>query len=626
MKTKRSAFFAITLSISILFFFPGCTNYWMEKILGNKVVSPVIPNILAIVVTNPVYSSNRNVITPVEYIPEGYTERKAYITVEIRGFFDTDDAIDVGLNIWSDFFSPLSFSGQNASDSTPLHNTKTFNVTLEYDGATEADLLPKSIRIGLADVPGNYNYTGYYEETFVNIIDGQNSSRAIPVINDNIMYFNKYASSTEGLARHYIQIEDIDFNDSELSAYYWQPIGNTSQPFTGSHNGNNKSIQNIKINAFTDYQGIFGCIGQESRVSNIDLKTISFEISPPTINFVGGIAGANNGTVENCTFSGDFNLDQEVNEAGGIVGLNNSEGTVDNCKVISEIEAHANVGGVVGTNNGMVVDCNGTGTVIANQNSAGGVVGYNSGTVKNCHAEGAVEAVNAYAGGVVGENYNIVEKCYSLTSVICNTYAGGIAGINYHTVEKCFSTGNVSANSGFAGGIAGSNEDNEVNDCYATGDIYAYSNAGGITGYNKGAVEFCYATGDVFAEEYAGGVVGWCDTGTVENCVALNPSVSSGTNHGRVAGYGGGLNNNYARVDMNGSFAYYSASAIDGEDVYNDSEHYPYGQYSSPFWWPLVLHFNLTNIWDWHLTNTLPILIDFPGGLQNPEIKPIIIT
>ena len=137
---------------------------------------------------------------------------------------------------------------------------------------------------------------------------------------------------------------------------------------------------------------------------------------------------------------------------------------------------------------------------------------------------------------------------------------GGVAGVNYGTVSNCHAKGSVenggSGNNDSTGGVVGTNN-STVENCYSTSTVTGNSEIGGVVGTvaSMCTVENCYSTGSVTGISSVGGVNG-IELGTVENCMALNPSItrSSGgdTNFGRVIGEREWYpsNNNYAYEDM----------------------------------------------------------------------------
>jgi len=234
----------------------------------------------------------------------------------------------------------------------------------------------------------NYNAgtasSGYLVKT-TGFQDGSGSGiQTDPFVVGSLTTLQKVGTGTDGwtLSACYRQEADITVTGN------WTPIGSSSSSsFTGSYNGNEKTITGLTINSSADYQGMFGYIGTGGAVSNLALTNIS-------------ISGGNN--------SGD-------DYVGGVAGYNS--GTIENCYV--------------------------NGNVYGNMNSVGGIAGYISGTVKNCYTIGSVSGTS-YVGGVVGYNYyGTVENCYSTASVTgrvsTSNYVGGIVGYIYMTsiVRNC---------------------------------------------------------------------------------------------------------------------------------------------------------------------------------------------
>jgi len=355
-----------------------------------------------------------------------------------------------------------------------------------------------------------------------------------PFLVYDVASLQKVGSETDGWSSraHYKQIEDIDL----ASVANWIPIGINGhgsnayvQPFSGSYDGNGKTISNLTINAPTeDLQGLFGAIaGSDGPV----LKNIGLVNCIIVGNeHVGGVVGAmaSTGTVQNCYVTGSVS---GGNNVGGVVGENN--GTVQDCYATGDVFGNDNVGGVVGDNEGIVQDCYATGVITGLGLIGGGVVGLNyGGTVQNCYATGDVSG-NMHFGGVVGYNYEgTVQNCYATGGVSGGLHTvGGVVGNNYEgTVQNCYATGDVSGNR-YVGGVVGVNKDGTVQDCYATGDVSGNDDVGGVVGVNRdGTVQDCYATGNVSGNGSVGGVVG-SNIGTVQNCHATG-NVSGGDNPG----------------------------------------------------------------------------------------------
>ena len=90
-------------------------------------------------------------------------------------------------------------------------------------------------------------------------------------------------------------------NDIDLTGIEWTPIGTESRPYTGTFDGNNKTIRGLEINqSGTDNVGLIGYLGSEGKVQNVTLT----EVNVTGGTYVGGIAGQTDGTVENCSVNG----------------------------------------------------------------------------------------------------------------------------------------------------------------------------------------------------------------------------------------------------------------------------------------------------------------------------------
>ena len=226
---------------------------------------------------------------------------------------------------------------------------------------------------------------------------------------------------------YYKQTANIDMNGQTFTA-----IGNNSQPFTGSFDGQGYTITNLTINGSGNlYQGLFGYI--QSYIQSCEIKNIGLVGGSVTGGtYVGGVIGYNgSGTVTNCYTTGDVTGTSSV--VGGVIGYNNS-GTVTNCYATGNITGTTEVGGVVGNNPGTVTNCYATGNITGTY-YIGGVVGDNSGTVQNCYATGSITG-RENVGGIVGRSnsgtvQNNIALNASIRATTSNTYfIGRIVGQN----------------------------------------------------------------------------------------------------------------------------------------------------------------------------------------------------
>ena len=287
---------------------------------------------------------------------------------------------------------------------------------------------------------------------------------------------------------------------SEEKGTFWTPIGTSSKPYTGTFNGNDKTISNLYIDTnvtTTSYQGLFGYVGTGGTVQNLSVSgsvTVTGD-SRTSYIYVGGIVGYNkSGTITDCTNEADVSSTGDVigstGYVGGIVGFNNS-GTVTDCTNEADVTSSDDyVGGIVGwsTKNfsvqtaPVITGCTNNGTVNATGISGyvGGIAGTASdGTLTGCTNNADVTVTdpgsNNNVGGIAGSvsSNTIVTGCINNADVTVsgsNNYVGGIVGYNNTTcsVENCYNTGTVtSSNETYVGSAVGYNASgSSVTNCY----------------------------------------------------------------------------------------------------------------------------------------------------------------
>lgn len=208
------------------------------------------------------------------------------------------------------------------------------------------------------------------------------------------------------------------------------------------------------------------------------------------------------------------------------------------------------------------------GTINYPSNSYVGIWRTVSGTIKNIQLKN-IDVVGYNDVGVCAgwcnnhylENIHVDSAC----SVIgYGNYTGGIVGkilggtSGLHT-NACSNKAKI-IGYGYVGGIAGTADASDINNCYNEGEIYCVGNyAGGITGGyygSTGNIQYCYNTGNITGVDYCGGISGYTYS-YIKNCYAFNASITriSGVaqNFGRVTGYqrtGYLGSNNYANDEM----------------------------------------------------------------------------
>lgn len=207
-------------------------------------------------------------------------------------------------------------------------------------------------------------------------------------------------------------------NNIDLTGIDWTPIGkDDNKAYTGTFDGNGKTITGLTVTRSNRYTGLFGFI--KGTVKNVVLT----EVNITSGTFVGGVAGWSfGGNIENCSVSGSVS-GSSGSDVGGVVGYQ-QVGSITGCSSSATVKGTERAGGVVGVTNGgttPLTACYATGNVTVENDGtsnawAGGIVGMNgTGTLIACYAAGNVSGKGSgtiHVGGAVGVNYATVTACY----------------------------------------------------------------------------------------------------------------------------------------------------------------------------------------------------------------------
>lgn len=241
--------------------------------------------------------------------------------------------------------------------------------------------------------------------------------------------------------------------DIDLKGIDWTPIGkDDNKAYTGTFDGNGKTITGLTVTGSYKYAGLFGDIDENGTVKNVVLEDVQIT-SDNSSGSVGGVAGDSWGTIENCSVSGSVS---GTTFAGGVVG-SQWGGSITGCNSSATVKGETYVGGIAGeTNSGAsLTGCYATGDVTVendgtNNSHAGGVVGYNGGgTLTACYATGSVTGSGSgtiYVGGVTGSNnLGILTACYHAKGTVSGPggATGGVAGRNFK--DSMFGGGIITA-------------------------------------------------------------------------------------------------------------------------------------------------------------------------------------
>lgn len=317
-------------------------------------------------------------------------------------------------------------------------------------------------------------------------------------------------------------------------------------------------------------------------------------------------------TFTNCYNSGKMTLSATAQYVGGLIGYlyttsSTEIHTLTGCYNTADITASSYVAGLIGYVYTSVrvnmTGCYNTGTIYANSSAYAYAAGlsvyfcknstytncYNTGLVRSvagkytgglfatnrttssstqrtymhkCYNKGKVTAAGSYAAGIAAylNSFVTLDSCYNTSKITADSYAGGIAGMvagsANSAIRNSYNTGDISATTGYAGGIAGyDNYRDTIENCFNTGDITATtSHAGGITGLGGSNHTCCYNTGDITGGTCVGGITGASKVG------AFTRVVDCYTTGNVAATDSAALCGNVIGVDIVGDTTYWDSS------------------------------------------------------------------
>ena len=198
----------------------------------------------------------------------------------------------------------------------------------------------------------------------------------------------------------------------------WTPFSSQSgyptTAYEGTFDGGGHTISGLRIDASTANQGLFSAInGATIRNLKVEGNVTSSK------SYVGGIVGkVQQGTIENCSFSGNVRTTLSSGCAGGIAGA---------AQNLTRITGCANYGTITGY--------------------AGGIIGYGKAAIENCYNKGTINGTTR-AGGIIGQfngsaSTNTIKNSYNIGDISLSAtnyaYMGSISGFN-GTLTNCYWT------------------------------------------------------------------------------------------------------------------------------------------------------------------------------------------
>ena len=218
-----------------------------------------------------------------------------------------------------------------------------------------------------------------------------------------------------------------------LNELSWVPIGNETNKYKGTFDGNGKTISNLYINASQNNMGLFGHINQ-STIKDLTLEDAKVTNTGSYTGILAGCAGDDASTLQYIKISKTCQIQAKGDKSdytGGIVGA--FYGYAYNCVNYATVEGRQCVGGLFGKYSGtgnFITACANYGNITATWWNAGGLVGsFVSGIIQDCANYGDVKGTYRVAGmaGYVyqGEIQNVFS--YGSISTTLNTEYIGMA-------------------------------------------------------------------------------------------------------------------------------------------------------------------------------------------------------
>lgn len=233
--------------------------------------------------------------------------------------------------------------------------------------------------------------------------------------------------------------------------------------FGGYFDGQGHTISGLAIRDSVSYVGLFCYTQPAAVIANLKVEGTVRPAGKQMV--VGGIVGDNRGILLNCAYEGIVEGNDYV---GGIVGINELSGILMECKVSGTITGAHYSGGIAGHNVGNIVGCLNQADVNTSNQDKGK----------------SLEDINLedYKAGLLNPEDNS-DKAEKASAVQSNVDTGGIAGLSTGIIQGCKNTGTIGyEHVGYnVGGIAG-RQSGYVYACENTGIVYGRKDVGGIVG------------------------------------------------------------------------------------------------------------------------------------------------
>ena len=233
----------------------------------------------------------------------------------------------------------------------------------------------------------------------------------------------------------YELMRSLDFNAADsyrnhttsskwTTASGWLPlVANYSALFEGNgHSISGLYIARTEMTSGSE-QGLFSTLAVTAQIKNIRLLDVTIQ----GLSAVGAVASRNSGIIINSSVSGAIEANDDV---GGLVGIN--DGHILSSFADVAVSATTNSGGLVGRNQGGITNSYARGDVTASGDNIGGLVGLNNelGRITNTYAEGTVMGASQ-VGGLVGSHHGMIMNSYAAIGGVSGSgsHLGGLIGM-----------------------------------------------------------------------------------------------------------------------------------------------------------------------------------------------------
>ena len=240
---------------------------------------------------------------------------------------------------------------------------------------------------------------------------------------EKLAYFISYVNGINDCAGH--PHPDAVGNitaDIDMSLYGWVPIGELTDGFSGTLNGNGHTITGVSSLLYGDHMA-YGIVGKLNggTIKDLFVKDAVYALEYKDGLIIGGLVGdmTGSGKVENSEVSATILASHPNTIMGGLVGRMGHSGTpaLHSCIGIADMTGYL-MGGLVGQlEKGDLLNsfANAKFNSQSNTHYQGGLVAVNRGRIENCYFHEQTGSTHGTLfGSLVGDNTNgTVSYCYT---------------------------------------------------------------------------------------------------------------------------------------------------------------------------------------------------------------------